>query len=83
MSFTFVADPPQLFTYKPGQFITLDVPVDGKIVRRRFSPSSSPSRPYALTITVNINEARTVSKWLHQHITPGVELDIAGPPRTI
>ena len=78
-SFTFVADPPRLFTYKPGQFITLDVPIDGKIVRRSFSISSSPSRPYALTITVKINETGTVSKWLHQHITPGVELDIAGP----
>ncbi|MEO6021557.1 MAG: 2Fe-2S iron-sulfur cluster-binding protein [Burkholderiales bacterium] len=78
-SFTFVTGPARIFTFKPGQFITLDVPIDGKIVRRSFSISSSPSRPHSLTITVKVNETGTVSKWLHQNMTPGLELDIAGP----
>ena len=78
-SFTFITDPARLFTFKPGQSITLNVPIDAKIVRRSFSISSSPSRPHSLTITVKVNETGTVSKWLHQNVTPGFELDIAGP----
>ena len=78
-TFTFVTDPPRIFSYKPGQFITLDAPIDGKIVRRSYTISSSPSRPYTLTITVKRSHSSTVSKWLHENLTPGFELDIAGP----
>ena len=78
-TFTFVADPPRVFSYKPGQFITLEVPIDGKIVRRSYTISSSPSRPYTLTITVKRARNSTVSKWLHENVTPGFEMDIAGP----
>jgi glycine betaine catabolism B len=78
-TFTFVADPPRIFTYQPGQFVTLEVPIDGKIVRRSFTISSSPSRPYALTITVKRMQSGTVSKWLHENATPGFEMAISGP----
>jgi glycine betaine catabolism B len=78
-TFTFVADPPRIFSYKPGQFITLDVPIDGKIVRRSYTISSSPSRPFTLTITVKRAHSSTVSKWLHENVSPGFEMDIAGP----
>lgn len=78
-TFTFVTDPPRVFTYKPGQFITLEVPIDGKIVRRSYTISSSPSRPFTLTITVKRARNSTVSKWLHENVTPGFAMGIAGP----
>ena len=78
-TFTFVTDPPRVFTYKPGQFITLEVPIDGKIVRRSYTISLSPSRPCTLTITAKRAHNSTVSKWLHENVTPGFEMDIAGP----
>ena len=78
-TFTFITDPARVFSYKPGQFITLEVPIDGKIIRRSYTISSSPSRPYTLTITVKRAPNSTVSKWLHENLTPGFELNIAGP----
>ena len=51
-TFRFVADPPKLFRYHPGQFVTLEVPVDGKIVRRSYTISATPSRPHAISVTV-------------------------------
>ena len=78
-TFTFVADPSRVFTYKPGQFITIEVPIDGKVMRRSYTISSSPSRPYTLTITVKRAQNSIVSKWLHSNVAPGFELDISGP----
>ncbi len=51
-TFRFVACSPVLFTYKPGQFVTVSVEINGKRVERAYSISSSPSRPHTLDITV-------------------------------
>ncbi|MCC5638438.1 FHA domain-containing protein [Nostoc sp. CHAB 5844] len=88
-TFRFVADPPMLFTYKPGQFITLDLEINGEQVLRSYSISSTPSRPHTLEITVKRVPAPTdagsdvprglVSNWLHDHIKVGSTLKITGP----
>ena len=44
------------FAYKPGQFTTLDLKINGKKVRRSYTISSSPSRPMAIDITVEFPE---------------------------
>jgi pSer/pThr/pTyr-binding forkhead associated (FHA) protein len=44
-TFRFAADPPILFTYQPGQFMTLNLEINGKPVKRSYSISSTPSRP--------------------------------------
>ncbi|NJR66320.1 MAG: hypothetical protein HC772_14970 [Leptolyngbyaceae cyanobacterium CRU_2_3] len=51
-TFTFVADPPVQFNYKPGQFVTLELEINGESVLRSYSISSPPSRPHTLEITV-------------------------------
>jgi glycine betaine catabolism B len=77
-TFTFVTDPAILFTYKPGQFVTLELEINGKKVFRSYSISSTPSRPHTLEITVkrvpapeNHLPPGLVSNWLHENILDG------------
>jgi glycine betaine catabolism B len=44
-TFRFVAEPGLLFSYKPGQFLTLDLEINGEEILRSYSISSTPSRP--------------------------------------
>jgi ferredoxin-NADP reductase/pSer/pThr/pTyr-binding forkhead associated (FHA) protein/ferredoxin len=88
-TFRFVADPPVLFTYKPGQFITLDLEINGEEISRSYSISSAPSRPHTLEITVKRLPpppnsepeipSGLVSNWLHENITVGSNIKINGP----
>jgi glycine betaine catabolism B len=87
-TFRFVADSPRLFTYKPGQFVTLDLEIEGESVLRSYSISSTPSRPHTLEITVkrvpppsDAPEAPPglVSNWLHDNIKAGSHLKLSGP----
>ena len=78
-TFTLAADPPRLFSYKPGQFVTLELPVDGRTLRRSYTISSSPSWPYTLSITVKRVPEGRASNWLHDTVAPGFELELIGP----
>ncbi|MGB3755957.1 MAG: FHA domain-containing protein [Rivularia sp. (in: cyanobacteria)] len=82
-TFRFVTSPPTKFDYKPGQFVTLDLEIDGKSVKRSYSISSTPSRPHNLEITVKRVPAPTdipdvppglVSNWLNDNLTVGSQL---------
>ena len=81
-TFRFVADPPKLFRYYPGQFVTLEVPVDGKVVRRSYTVSASPSRPHAISVTVKRVEQGQISNWLHDNLHAGNSLFLDGPNGT-
>jgi ferredoxin-NADP reductase/ferredoxin len=88
-TFRFACDPPVLFTYKPGQFVTLDLEINGEEISRSYSISSTPSRPHTLEITVKRVPAPVgcepetpkglVSNWLHDNVTPGSIIKINGP----
>jgi glycine betaine catabolism B len=87
-TFRFVTDPPLLFTYKPGQFVTLDLEIEGESVLRSYSISSTPSRPHTLEITVKRVPPPTdapeappgqVSNWLHDNVEAGSRLKLSGP----
>ncbi|MBE9005830.1 FHA domain-containing protein [Fortiea sp. LEGE XX443] len=88
-TFRFVTDPPMLFTYKPGQFITLDLEINGEQVLRSYSISSTPSRPHTLEITVKRVPAPSnsdsnvppglVSNWLHDNVKVGSTIKLSGP----
>ncbi|MFB2895415.1 FAD-binding oxidoreductase [Aerosakkonemataceae cyanobacterium BLCC-F50] len=78
-SFRFVAEPPVLFTYQPGQFITLDLQINGQQVMRSYSISSPPSRPHILEITVKRLPEGLVSNWLHDNLQMGSEIKLNGP----
>ena len=78
-TFRFVAEPPKLFCYHPGQFMTLEVPIDGNIVRRSYTISATPSRPHVISITVKRVERGQVSNWLHDNLSAGDPLFVDGP----
>lgn len=84
----FAANPTVLFDYKPGQFVTLHLNINGQPVDRSYTISSTPSRPHTLEITVKRVPAPPdaptaspgiVSNWLHDHLQVGAELEISNP----
>jgi glycine betaine catabolism B len=86
-TFHFTTEPPTLFRYQPGQFINLELEIDGKTVIRPYSLSSSPSRPHHLAITVKRLPGRRadlppglVSNWLHDHLKVGDRIKLRGEP---
>ncbi len=72
-------DPLCRFAYWPGQFCTLVLNINGKRVLRSYSISSTPTRPYALEITVKRVEGGLVSNWLADNVRPGTQLVVTGP----
>lgn len=70
-TFSFIAEPARPFCYKPGQFMTLEVEIAGRKIRRSYTISSTPSRPYSISITVKRVPGGLVSNWLHDHLVAG------------
>ena len=75
----FVGEPAVKFVYQPGQFLTLEVDIDGQRVKRSYSISSTPTRPGTLEITVKRVPGGLVSNWLHDNVAPGFRMNITGP----
>lgn len=78
-TFRLVGHEPLLFSYKPGQFITFILNIDGQEVRRAYSMSSSPSRPHLLEVTIKRVPGGLVSNWFCDHVKLGDVLTIKGP----
>jgi len=66
-------------SFEPGQFITVAPVIAGQSVARCYTVSSSPTRPFALSITVKRVPGGTVSNWLHDHLRVGDTLLASGP----
>ncbi|VEG39722.1 ferredoxin [Mycolicibacterium flavescens] len=73
------ADCSDRFVYKAGQFLTLQVRVDGDDHRRCYSMSSCPHNGNDLQITVKRDPGGLVSNWLNDTAQVGVEIH-ASPP---
>jgi len=67
------------FQFSPGQFLTLELDVDGQRVNRCYTISSPPTRPHTLSITVKRVPGGTVSNWLHDHLEVGDSVRVLGP----
>ena len=78
-TFRLVGEKPLLFSYRPGQFVTLLLTIDGEYIERSYSISSSPSRPHVLELTVKRVPGGRVSNWLCDHVMLGERLTIKGP----
>lgn len=66
-------------SFEPGQFITISPVIGGQTVARCYTLSSSPTRPFAFSITVKRVPGGAVSNWLHDHLKPGDNLKACGP----
>ena len=83
--------PPALaeaFHYRPGQFLTLRLPVNGRHLPRCYSMSSAPGVDDAPRVTVKrVNEGRG-SNWVCDHVKVGDLIELLPPagvftPRTL
>ncbi len=76
---TFVLEPRGRWRgHRAGQFLTVEVELDGTRVRRCYSISSAPSSR-RVAITVKRVPGGRVSGWLHDHVRPGGVLRISPP----
>jgi ferredoxin-NADP reductase len=78
-TFIFAARKPCLFRFQPGQFLTLDLVINGEPINRCYTISASAARPYRLSITVKRQPNGIVSNWLHDHLKPGDHIRAVGP----
>ncbi|MCC8396911.1 hybrid-cluster NAD(P)-dependent oxidoreductase [Paraburkholderia sp. MMS20-SJTR3] len=78
-SFFFRAPSERAFVFEPGQFITLELEIDGEPVNRCYTISSPPTRPHTISITVKRVPGGTVSNWLHDHLHAGMQVRVLGP----
>src|SRR5690606_26320711 len=67
------------FYYKAGQFITLVFRKGTKELRRSYSCYSSPSLDEPLSIAVKLVENGEISRFLHQEIKVGDEVEVVEP----
>ncbi|AXF23349.1 3-ketosteroid-9-alpha-hydroxylase [Burkholderia pyrrocinia] len=91
-AFSFVFDVPaalrDAFAYRPGQFLTLNVPCADATVARCYSLSSAPGIDAAPKITVKRVRDGRASNWLCDRVQAGDALDVLPPagvftPRTL
>lgn len=78
-TFVFAARTPCLFRFRPGQFLTFDVPLPGGTIQRSYTIASSPARPFRVAITVKRVPGGPVSNWLHDTMVPGATIRAVGP----
>jgi glycine betaine catabolism B len=67
-SFFFRPEKPAQFQFLSGQFITLELPINGETIHRSYTVSSSPARPHSISITVKRQPNGVVSNWLHDNL---------------
>lgn len=67
------------FSYLPGQFLTLTLPVGEKPIRRSYTISSSPTQGYYCEITVKREEHGFGSRYLHGEIKVGDTIEVQAP----
>nr|WP_087628750.1 hybrid-cluster NAD(P)-dependent oxidoreductase [Caballeronia telluris] len=78
-SFFFRAPGERAFVFEPGQFITLELDIDGATINRCYTISSPPTRPHTISITVKRVPGGKVSNWLHDNLQPGASVRVLGP----
>src|SRR6266498_1438771 len=67
------------FSYLPGQFLTVAVAPDGRLMKRSYTIASSPTQHDYAEIAVKHEDEGIVSGFLHNHVKEGDLLDFSGP----
>lgn len=67
------------FTYLPGQFLNVEMPIDDVVQRRCYTISSSPTQKRYCEITIKREESGVVSRHMHDCMKAGDTLTVFGP----
>ncbi len=67
-----------LLAFAPGQYLTLVLEIDGEPMRRNYSLSDAPGKPW-YRISVKREDGGRVSNWLHASVQVGTELRVQAP----
>ncbi len=78
-TFTFRSDNQTWFRYKPGQFVTLELPTADGPLMRTYTLSSSLSRPFSLAVTVKAQAGSVGTRWMFENLKPGGHVKAFGP----
>jgi ferredoxin-NADP reductase/Fe-S-cluster-containing hydrogenase component 2 len=70
------------FEYLPGQFLTLHVAPHGIPTQRSYTIASTPTWRDRIEITVKREEHGLVSRWLHDELAVGDEIEVEAPNGT-
>jgi ferredoxin-NADP reductase/Fe-S-cluster-containing hydrogenase component 2 len=70
------------FAYLPGQFLTLHIAPQGVPIKRSYTIASTPTWRDRIEITVKREDHGLVSRWLHDRLKPGDEIDVEAPNGT-
>jgi len=78
-TFTFRSDAQTWFRYRPGQFVTLELPTEDGPLTRTYTLSSSPSRPFSIAVTAKAQPGSVGSRWMFENLKSGSRLRAYGP----
>jgi ferredoxin-NADP reductase len=78
-TFIFRSDNQTWFRYQPGQFVTLELPLEDGPLMRTYTLSSSPSRPFSIAVTVKAQAGSVGTRWMFDNLVPGVHIKAYGP----
>jgi len=78
-TFRFTATDGSWFRYRPGQFITVELPVPSGTIYRTYTLSSTPTRPQLVSLTVKAQGDSIGSRWLLESFKIGDTLKAVGP----
>ena len=67
------------FQHQAGQYLNIQLPINGQVVRRSYTIASSPTRHAYCEITVKREAMGTGSRFLHDHVHEGDLLTIGAP----
>lgn len=78
-AFRFTSDAPALARYRPGQFVTIEVEIDGRRLCRSYTLSSTPTRPDSFEISIKRVADGPFSNWICDQLQVGDTLRMSGP----
>ncbi len=70
---------PLPFEYQPGQYMTLQLMIDGKRVNRSYTIASSPTLRGACELTIKRDPNGLVSRYMHDQLKLGETLNVVAP----
>ncbi len=67
------------FDYQPGQFINIQLMIDGKRINRSYTLASSPTRRDSCELSIKREPMGTASRFIHDHLQVGDVVKLSGP----